>query len=262
MVPPYPTVREFIGDTWEEFSGWDGRFVRTLGALLKHPGFITLEVLEGRRARYVSPLRLYLTASIIYFLVAALTPSLRPVPQATLPGRETITIRPGETLDPQTRAKAIAAVERAPWWMRAFLRSVIENPESLRTRILERFPRVLFVLVPIFAAIVAAFYRGRRFPQHLVFALHLHAVVFLALTVGLLANFTYSRVFAALVQIPIGIGLFAYTLMAFRAVYKEGWGRVLVKSAAIAILYAVVGIAGLIVTLLWAASAQAWPQAG
>ena len=61
VVPPYPSLREMAGDAWHEFSGWDGRFARTLRMLI-HPGVLTVEVLEGRRARYVSPLRLYLAA--------------------------------------------------------------------------------------------------------------------------------------------------------------------------------------------------------
>ena len=35
---------------------------------------MTREFLEGRRARYISPLRLYLMASLVYFLVAAAVP--------------------------------------------------------------------------------------------------------------------------------------------------------------------------------------------
>src|SRR5687767_11829400 len=75
-VPPYPSVRELALDAATEFSGWDGRLSSTLRALVRRPGLLTLEFLEGRRARYVSPLRLYLSTSLAYFLLAAAAPSI------------------------------------------------------------------------------------------------------------------------------------------------------------------------------------------
>src|SRR3954470_24466524 len=76
-IPPYPSTRELAVDAISEFSGWDGRLASTIRALVTKPGLLTLEFLEGRRVRYISPLRLYLTASVIYFLLAASAPTVR-----------------------------------------------------------------------------------------------------------------------------------------------------------------------------------------
>ena len=76
-VPPYPSVRELAIDAISEFSGWDGRLSQTLRTLIRRPGALTREFLEGRRARYISPLRVYLTASLVYFVVAAAAPDVR-----------------------------------------------------------------------------------------------------------------------------------------------------------------------------------------
>ncbi|MEO1086210.1 MAG: DUF3667 domain-containing protein, partial [Acidobacteriota bacterium] len=46
-------------------AGFDARIWSTLRVLFRRPGQLTLEFLEGRRARYVSPLRLYLVASLL-----------------------------------------------------------------------------------------------------------------------------------------------------------------------------------------------------
>src|SRR5262245_11850574 len=73
-IPPYPSVRELVIDAFWELSGWDGRFVATVRELFRHPGSLTREFLEGRRARYLSPLRLYLMASLVYFLAGAVAP--------------------------------------------------------------------------------------------------------------------------------------------------------------------------------------------
>ena len=69
-------MRELAVDAFWELSGWDGRFALTVRSLLRRPGMLTREFLEGRRARYVSPLRLYLMASLVYFLIAAAAPDL------------------------------------------------------------------------------------------------------------------------------------------------------------------------------------------
>ncbi|HEX6627722.1 MAG TPA: DUF3667 domain-containing protein, partial [Gemmatimonadaceae bacterium] len=75
-IPPYPTVRELATDAISEFSGWDGRLLNTVRALVTRPGLLTHEFLEGRRARYISPLRLYLSASVVYFLLTAAAPEI------------------------------------------------------------------------------------------------------------------------------------------------------------------------------------------
>ena len=68
-------------------AGYDGRIAHTIGALLLHPGRLTREFIEGHRVRYISPVRLYLTASVLYFVIAVAAPNLSPVPsQVTAPG--------------------------------------------------------------------------------------------------------------------------------------------------------------------------------
>jgi hypothetical protein len=53
-------VREALGDA----TDFDGRILRTLRALLS-PGHLTLEFLRGRRAPFISPLKLFLLAGTV-----------------------------------------------------------------------------------------------------------------------------------------------------------------------------------------------------
>ncbi len=46
-----------------------GKLPRTIWHLLRYPGGLTVDFLEGRRARYIRPVRLYLIFSIVYFLL-------------------------------------------------------------------------------------------------------------------------------------------------------------------------------------------------
>src|SRR6202000_2557918 len=63
-----PTLGEFL----HEFVGHYVALEGTLWLLLCRPGWLTREYLGGRRRRYVLPLRLYLTASFVFFLVLKL----------------------------------------------------------------------------------------------------------------------------------------------------------------------------------------------
>jgi hypothetical protein len=49
-----------------------GKLPRTLWHLLRYPGGLTVDFLEGRRTRFIRPIRLYFTLSIIYFLILSL----------------------------------------------------------------------------------------------------------------------------------------------------------------------------------------------
>lgn len=66
-----------FGDFFVEFfSGlfnYDSRFQRTLRVLLFKPGKISKDYINGKRMRYANPFRFYLSASIIFFLIAGLS---------------------------------------------------------------------------------------------------------------------------------------------------------------------------------------------
>jgi hypothetical protein len=257
-IPAYPTLGELIGDTWQELSGYDGRVFRTFRHLVRRPGAMTVEVLEGHRARYVSPIRVYLVASVIYFLIAAASPNVIDPPAPVIPGSDVnIDMRNPEAavgrLPSDQRAEILESVERAPWWMRSVLRSAVLDPAGFKQRVVQALPRTFFALVPVFAGIVALFYRRRRFSQHLIFALHVHAVIFLAQAAREAVEFTYSPIVVMAAAGCIAAYMVGYVLLAFRAVYRESWRRVLLKSAGIGTLYAAASLAAIVFTLAWAA---------
>ena len=154
-IPPYPSARELVVDAFSEVSGWDGRFATTLRALIRRPGLLTREFLEGRRARYISPVRLYLVSSLVFFLMAAGSPDVRlddgktiflglrmtsPV-QTRAPSRPqqvgsaaSQAMESQQPLPPAVRDSLLAEIEHAPAFMRPFLRRSITDPAGLETR--------------------------------------------------------------------------------------------------------------------------------
>src|SRR5215475_2740925 len=61
------SFRYVVADLLNEFLNWDSKFFTTIALLILKPWRLTNEFLEGKRVRYVNPLRLYLLASILFF---------------------------------------------------------------------------------------------------------------------------------------------------------------------------------------------------
>jgi hypothetical protein len=70
LISLWELVRDAFGDLFE----LDSRLWRTLIPLLVRPGRLTREYLEGRRARFMPPFRMYLVLSLVFFLVAFFNP--------------------------------------------------------------------------------------------------------------------------------------------------------------------------------------------
>lgn len=63
--PVYSLIVEILSD----LTSYDGRLARTLPRLFFRPGILTRDYTQGQRARYVPPFRLFLIASVIFYLV-------------------------------------------------------------------------------------------------------------------------------------------------------------------------------------------------
>jgi hypothetical protein len=54
---------------FNEYFGLDGRFWKSLRLLIFQPGRLTKEYFSGRRSPYLAPLRLYLSATVLFFFL-------------------------------------------------------------------------------------------------------------------------------------------------------------------------------------------------
>ena len=70
FISLWELIRDAFGDLFE----LDSRLWRTLVPLLARPGRLTRDYLEGRRARYMPPFRMYLVLSLVFFVVAFFDP--------------------------------------------------------------------------------------------------------------------------------------------------------------------------------------------
>ena len=65
---------ELISDAFGDLFEIDSRLWQTLVKLMLKPGQLTHDYLQGRRARYMPPFRMYLVMSLLFFVVAFFDP--------------------------------------------------------------------------------------------------------------------------------------------------------------------------------------------
>ncbi|KQU81605.1 MULTISPECIES: DUF3667 domain-containing protein [unclassified Rhizobacter] len=248
-----PTLGEFVHEFVGHYIALEGALWRTLHRLLLRPGRLTTEYLAGRRRRYVLPLRIFLTASFIFFLTLKLLPAIEPsvvVDTAARPGATADDIRGAAASAPASRVKAPMVVafevsdcdapgEPACNGIERFLSNIGQrfngDPRGfigqLRTRLLGAAPYAVFLMLPVFAGIVALAYRRRHmtYGTHVVFSLHLHAFWFLALLPITLLPRSVSDVLLFVVL--------AYGVFALREVYRGRWWPTLLRAGFISVAY-------------------------
>ena len=245
-----PTLREYLHELAEEFLHWDGKLLTTFRMLVTRPGALTVEYLAGRRVRYVSPMRVYLTCSVLFFFAGALArrPAAPAAAQAGVDGRAAAL--PAGARD---SIAAIAAADRLAAHGRVagrLLGEGLRNRTAIGTRMFAMIPQVMFVVVPLAAGFVALIYRRsrRRYPQHLAYALHVHAFVFLAMTANLARHLSPSQ----LVRNTIGVATFVvicgYLVQSSRAVYDGSLAGATLRSALVLAGYGIVFVAAVVVT--------------
>jgi hypothetical protein len=248
-VPANPTVSELAGDAWRELSGYDGRIAATFRGLL-HPGKLTIDYLQGKRARYLSPIRLYLIVSVIYFLIAASAPEIA---GGIRIGFTNTDRNSSPVLTEQDRAEMATDLDDVPWVVRPMVKAIADDPQAFRARVFTIMPRVFFGMLPAFGALIALFYRRTHFPAGLVFAAHVHAFAFLIFSVSEAAKFSYSSAVTATAATVAALAFIAYALVSLRTVFGGSWRLTIAKAVGIGFAYLLVSIPAFFIILIWAA---------
>lgn len=223
-----PSLAEFAHEFITHYVALEGKLWGTFTRLLFRPGALTNEYLAGRRRRYVEPLRVYLTLSILFFALVkfsgvnmyseADTPAAASGAavhgQAAHGGESEVRVKLGDVLAPEVGRWA-PAVQRT-----------VERFDALETRdkarvLTEGFfryaPYAMFFLMPVFALYLKGLYlgTGRRYGEHLLFALHANAFAFAVFSIFLLMP-------EGFLKFVLFCWLIGYLPWAMRRVYRKG----------------------------------------
>jgi len=114
----------------------------------------------------------------------------------------------------------------------------VTDPAALNGPLTDWLPRALFLLLPLYALLLAVFHLRRRkdfyLVDHLVFSLSIHTFAFVALIgAAALAQFASGEAVALLLLAVITL----YIFLAMKRFYKQGWFITSVKFVLISGIY-------------------------
>jgi hypothetical protein len=105
-------------------------------------------------------------------------------------------------------------------------------------------PKLMFVFLPLVALLLKIFYlrSGRYYMEHLIFALHNHAFIFVTMLVMVLANLlgkyaAWAVTPAHYFNVILGWYIVIYVFLAMRHYYRQSFFRTLVKYLLIGFIY-------------------------
>ena len=322
---PKDTLGHLIQHFLSDITHYDSKFLISLRDLIFKPGFLTTEYLNGRRARYLNPVRMYFFISFVFFVVLfaqetggdkaidlsdqqnmnvakqyladSLRQSIQNRKTALANGKvrdslireialklDTTVLGPDTTESigfslgsrgfvftlVENKYKNLAEYDSIQKTMpveqrdgvigRLFIRKVIRlkngstkhNQITVREEFLHNVPRLMFILLPLFALLLMLFYHSKKFtyPAHLIFSIHFHSFAFLLLLTMSLLNLIFPiyaiNLFFLYSTLLI---LVFYLIKSTSRVYRQSFFISSLKAVVIVILYFVLLISSL---LLWA----------
>jgi hypothetical protein len=254
-------ARDFLGD----FFAFDARIWRTLVPLLTRPGSLTVDYIEGRRARYVPPLRLYVFAGFLYFTIVAIGGG-GPFAGFVQETEDGITVGIGGPRDrPDEDASGGVTPQEspaAPDLGRAIeqrAQRAADDPEAYGRAVQGTLSYAHFLLLPVLALLLKAFYRNRYYAEHLVFGMHFHAFALLpaaviVAAVDFIPGLEPDGMAASAMASVWLLALAVYPFLALRRAYGGSFLGTLARWAAVGFLYAILAsliLAGVAFLTLW-----------
>ena len=191
-------VWELARELARETFDIDGRAWRTLKTMFLRPGRLTEEFLHGKRRTYTPPLRLYIVISVVFFVLAAWLAS------------RGVLLESGQDLETDARGQA------------QFLA--------------EELPRLMFVLLPVFALLLKITYPRRLYFDHVIHSLHLHSAAYVVFALMLPLE-DKAHWFPIAVQILFLVYLLGHLVISSRRVYSTSWGIASAKTLVVLLAY-------------------------
>lgn len=279
---------DFLGDNFN----FDSRLLRSLKPLFLKPGQLTLEYMDGWRARHIPPLRLYLFISIVFFALFAANINngmvidaepngqnpegvskqeikenvlqklkenniLAVEPPVKNKDRDVPIAEATENASPQSEGDAIESFFEEK--LTPYINDAGEfNRREFIEDMLNKLPIIMFLVLPVYAFFLKVLYlfRKRYYMEHLIFAFHVHAFTFLVF-IGL-------EIWANWIGPWLGIGIngwivaaitfwiMLYPWFAMRRNYAQGWWLTTLKYFTLGILYFFILTLGILAALFLA----------
>ena len=246
------SVKELFNDFLGDYFTFDSKLFRSIYPLLFKPGFLTNEYIEGKRIKYIPPLRMYIFISIIYFFVISFNADVY-MPKPNIGTKKTGGVRTSITLGDKNipdsmfveshRRKDPDILLDTLGWKKNKINQIFvtqftnqymklkDNPSGFAPQILKVASIMMFFIMPIFALLLKLFYirKGYFYIDHLIFSFHFHSFLFLILMLLYLSIDFIPGISITLITLII---LF-YLYKSLRNVYKQGRWKTFFKMSAL-----------------------------
>lgn len=223
-----------LQDVAEGVTNWDGRFQATLRTLFARPGEVTRDYLNGRRARFTPPFRLYVMATLVFFTAMALsgitvvgmvvdhdilTSDRADEAEAALTDPEVVVglrlFRPPwapppepvdvEALGNAPSSKGGTVAENLDGWFETFAFNVIADPQRVEEELAVALGQTLLLMVVGFSLLNLLLHPRAPLVTHPVHALYMHAALLPPVAVIAVVS-VFSGVISAPLSLVIGLG--------------------------------------------------------
>ncbi|HYE47384.1 MAG TPA: DUF3667 domain-containing protein [Caulobacter sp.] len=257
--PPRRELKFLIKDALDNVFSFTEHVPHTARDLALDPGRLLRGLRDGDRKRYLSPVKLYVTVTVLFFLFLAVSgESIFQLQVIRTGGPLNVVVENGELkalngfrieerwLHPRATVgrdpEAVRVLDGALAQLRepvsiaitTFVKRAADDAGALNDLIAEWAPRVLWLLMPLYALLLWPFYRrGTLVADHLIFALWAHTSLFLLLIVGSLWNFLGLGG-----GLLLALGLYqAYLTVGMKGFYGRSWAGAVLKGGLHSLLY-------------------------
>jgi hypothetical protein len=271
-LEPKESFAHIVGHFFADITHFDSKFFITIKDLILRPGFLTKEYVAGKRMSYLNPIRMYIFISAMCFLVLfAGRHEQGQGPEHATAADSIAVMKKGESLNLKmgTGQVIIDMTEYKYNTVREFDSVQATLPDSakdkgtmhyiLRHNVAQKekrgtskihievdishdIPKLMFVLLPLFALYVGWFYNRKKYyyVNHAIFSVHFHSFVFLLFLVFALLARILPGDWTEIILGLLGILLtFVYLVAALHGMYGQSFWLGLLKGISITLLYIV-----------------------
>ena len=227
-IAPDPKLRYFFSEFLSANFNLDSKIFITLKYLVLKPAVLSKEFMAGKREKYITPVRLYLFISLIYFFVLSLN---------THKESNIVDINNPDVAESDSSNFAITIDDINPDTLNIFEKRLYHNIKLLEKPIgqqmFERtmkknFSLGMFIFIPLTALILYLLFRRKTkyYIPNLIFATHLQTMIFLWFTIFILIEFVLDY---TVIKVA-GLIFVAYTIFRWiKAFYSTSTAKTLWK---------------------------------
>jgi hypothetical protein len=277
-IPVRQTIGDLLINFISSFWSFESKFFQTVKYTVFKPGALPRDYNEGKRERYFHPARMYVFISFVYFLLIAVLPDKDASEKETVDDGSGIKVLTNDSDNninfnfgkAVSNYKSFAQYDSAQKLLpeeardgrikRFMIKRSFEinskyqkDSEGFTQSFGENFeanvPRVFFVLLPIFALILKGLYARKDYyySEHLIFTVYFYNFFFAAGSIYMLMNLipyveylTWAIIIWIAIYMPIGM----------RAMYRQPWGKTILKYSLFVIAFSICIVVGLLGNLL------------